>query len=418
MQEQPKRTFYIYCHTSPSGKRYIGQTRNDPTVRWGNGRGYDRCPYFNRAIKKYGWDNIEHSILMVCGTKQMADLLETRLIARFDTTNPAKGYNAALGGTGPVGVKWTDEHKKQHSERVTGRGNGMYGRHHTAETKALISKNRSGKPMSEEERARKTGYLLKSIEDRKVPVNQYDLDGNLIATFDSITDAAIAVGGGEPLINGCCSGKTNTAYGFKWARVGEELHARAKEVTQVNQHDGNHVIQFDMDGNEVARFKSLSEAERQTGIERDRIGDCCHGGLDSYGGFKWEFVGERKVDADKTGVVQFDLDGNELRAFDSLAEASVATGIPRYQIRNCCRGRQRTSNGFIWKFADEDHLAKTSKPKVRVEQLDLDGNVIARYESVTEAQRQTGHDRHRIVECCKGERDSYRGSKWRYDEAA
>lgn len=418
MQEQPKRTFYIYCHTSPSGKRYIGQTRNDPTVRWGKGRGYDRCPYFNRAIKKYGWDNIEHSILMVCGTKQMADLLETRLIARFDTTNPAKGYNAALGGTGPVGVKWTDEHKKQHSERVTGRGNGMYGRHHTAESKALISKNRSGKKLSDEHYAIAVANLVNANSERRVAVDQYDMDGNFIKTHASMTDAARAINGSESSINMCCNGLRSYAYGFKWARSGEELTERAKKTRKPHYVEGMCVIQFDMQGNEIARFTSLSDAERNTGIQRDRIGDCCHGGLDSYGGFKWEFVNKEQKGADKTGVVQFDLDGNELRAFDSLAEATVATGIPRYQIRNCCRGRQRTSNGFIWKFADEDHLAKMPKPKVGVEQLDLDGNVIARYESVTEAQRQTGHDRHRIVECCKGERDSYRGSKWRYDEAA
>ena len=44
---------YIYKHTSPSGKVYIGQTCQKPEHRWDNGKGY-KSGYFASAIKKYG----------------------------------------------------------------------------------------------------------------------------------------------------------------------------------------------------------------------------------------------------------------------------------------------------------------------------------------------------------------------------
>ena len=56
--------YIVYKHTSPSGKVYIGITGRTVKERWGkNGNGYKYCPYFYRAIKKYGWDNIKHEIL-------------------------------------------------------------------------------------------------------------------------------------------------------------------------------------------------------------------------------------------------------------------------------------------------------------------------------------------------------------------
>jgi hypothetical protein len=50
-------------HTTPSGKKYIGITGCSLSKRWKNGEGYNQCPVFYNAIKKYGWSNIEHYIV-------------------------------------------------------------------------------------------------------------------------------------------------------------------------------------------------------------------------------------------------------------------------------------------------------------------------------------------------------------------
>lgn len=52
----------------------------------------------------------------------------------------------------------------------------------------------------------------------KVPVNKYDLNGNLIQTYDSVLSAQSSTG--KPFATGvskCIRGKSKTAYGYYWA---------------------------------------------------------------------------------------------------------------------------------------------------------------------------------------------------------
>ena len=69
-----KKSYYIYKHTFPNNKVYIGITSKKPEYRWGKeGKEYW---YSNRkmfyAIKKYGWNNIIHDILFNNLTKEEA----------------------------------------------------------------------------------------------------------------------------------------------------------------------------------------------------------------------------------------------------------------------------------------------------------------------------------------------------------
>lgn len=48
------------------------------------------------------------------------------------------------------------------------------------------------------------------------PVEQYDLNGEFIKEYVSISDAARVIGKGNSLICNCCKGKRTSAYGFIW----------------------------------------------------------------------------------------------------------------------------------------------------------------------------------------------------------
>lgn len=98
MTERDNRTYTVYKHTTPSGKVYIGITIETVVKRWKNGRGYEGCTAFERAIKKYGWKNIKHEILKTGLNKETACAEERRLIKQYDSANPEHGYNLTLGG--------------------------------------------------------------------------------------------------------------------------------------------------------------------------------------------------------------------------------------------------------------------------------------------------------------------------------
>jgi len=418
MSEASRRTFYIYCHIAPNGKRYIGQTRLKPEHRWCRGHGYDSQQHFSRAIDKYGWDNFDHVILCSVSSKEYADFLEQWFIAKWDTTNPDNGYNHSKGGGGGNGVTWDAERKRAFSEYMSGENNPMYGRHHSPETIALMSKNRSGKLISPEMREFRTGVLLKANKDRQIPVRQLDLDGNLIATYAGVSEVEKAIGFNHASIWNTCRGNTDKAYGYRWEYVDDELRHEAELRRDSRPTGGTAIVQYSLDGTELARFKSLSEAERETGVPRDGISDCCCSGTEVYGGYVWRFADASQTVTDKTAVIQFSKQGERIAEYKSLVEASAQTGVPRYLIRRCCRGVKKSAGGFKWEFLDSSMKDNPAIVRMGVIQLDLDGNEITRFASLTEAMSATGYDRHRISECCQGRRESYRNYRWRYAEQA
>lgn len=90
------KKFLIYMHTSPSGKSYIGQTCN-LTRRNYSHQSDSACRLFGKAVKKYGWDNFTHQVLIDNLTLEEANSKEAELIALHKTMTP-NGYNLKAGG--------------------------------------------------------------------------------------------------------------------------------------------------------------------------------------------------------------------------------------------------------------------------------------------------------------------------------
>ena len=51
------------------------------------------------------------------------------------------------------------------------------------------------------------------------------------------------------------------------------------------------------------------------------------------------------------GCVQYDMDGNFVAKYDTPREAQDKTGVYFTSIKNCCQGRTKTAGGFKWSFA-------------------------------------------------------------------
>lgn len=259
--------YCVYIHTSPSGKMYVGQTGMKPEKRWQNGNGYlhkyeNRDEYsqpaFAHAILKYGWDNFSHEIVASNLTKEEANNFEQLLIEKLNTTNPEYGYNCTKGGEGcspseesrkrmsesHKGIKHTEETKQKISESLKGEKNYIYGCHLSEETKQKISESHRGKSLSEEQKS-KIGEAIKGenhpmygrfhTEDSKKKMSeshkgllsgaknpnarkvvQYDLNGNLIKTWDCMSDIKNELGINSQNIYNCCNGYSGKSCGFIW----------------------------------------------------------------------------------------------------------------------------------------------------------------------------------------------------------
>ena len=221
--------YTVYKHTTPSGKVCIGITSKDVKERWLNGRGYARNEHFWNAIKKYGWDNIEHSILATGLSKAEASEAEKMYITLFRSHEPKHGYNLTEGGeTGIVhtmesrcklsesrrgqryniGVPFTEERKKHLRENhadVSGEKNPMWGKKKPAEEIARRQKHREYATGSEHPSAR--------------PILQLDMDGNIVKRWGCIKDAAECYC--RTSIKDCLKGKYKQHRGYQWRYANE-----------------------------------------------------------------------------------------------------------------------------------------------------------------------------------------------------
>lgn len=110
--------YVVYMHTFPNGKRYIGISRN-VARRFRNGKGYEHQPIMWGAIQKYGWHTVKTIILLERLTEAEAKVEEIKLIAKYNTTDRANGYNQTFGGEGANGRVLSDIEKQNIGKRMS-----------------------------------------------------------------------------------------------------------------------------------------------------------------------------------------------------------------------------------------------------------------------------------------------------------
>lgn len=205
--------YKVYIHKFPNGKAYIGITRQEPKIRWGGGNGYVRNEYMYRAIKKYGWENIEHIVLFDGLSKNDACEVEKELIKKHKTNNKNFGYNIESGGQCSSLAEST---KQKLREAHTGK-------RASKETKDKMSASRKRFLSENPEYYQKNLENImcaveKAAELKRKSVIQYDLDGNFLAVWNSTREAERVLGIYHSHIAKCCNKvpKYNTAGGYRW----------------------------------------------------------------------------------------------------------------------------------------------------------------------------------------------------------
>lgn len=238
--------FCVYIHIFPNGKVYIGQTKQKPEDRWSKGKGY-RGQLVERAIQKYGWDNIIHRIVKSHLTKEQANRLEIDLIKKHNSTNDNYGYNIAFGGCANAkGLKHTAEHNRKISE------------------------------------------------SHRKKVCCYDRDGNKIGAFESILQAAEMVEGSFKTISACCNGNKKSAYGYVWRFDGEPFDQYETQNKQGGVK-GYPVMVETIGGEFIGAYKSAKAASQAVGVRQDVISEICRGKRDQKNGLVFSYCKIDKV---------------------------------------------------------------------------------------------------------------------------
>ena len=63
---------------------------------------------------------------------------------------------------------------------------------------------------------------------------------------------------------------------------------------------------------------------------------------------------EKVADSRSKPILQYSKSGDFIREWKSAAEVERVLGINNSDIIQCCKGRRKSSGGFIWKYKEKD----------------------------------------------------------------
>lgn len=279
-----EKRYVIYVHTIPKeytgtgyDKRYVGMTSKKYEARWEHGFGYRSNKAFFDDICACGWDNVKHDILYQNLTFDEACEKEKEVIALYNSTDPERGYNKALGGLGPLGIKMPEEEKERRSKVYSGEGNPFFGKKHTEETRKKMSENHCDCGGANNSRAHK--------------VYQFDLEMNFVAEHCTALQAAKSMGLTDMSIHVAAS-KKGSSCDYYWLYeedvVIDNGVPRPREQFKFKRGFKS-VTQYDVDGNKIKTYRTVTDAQKATGAFRQSICRVAKQGWGTAGGYCWKY---------------------------------------------------------------------------------------------------------------------------------
>ena len=365
----------VYCLEFPNGMKYVGKTCNlgdrmriymRTIVGCDGGKVCD-------AIREFGVDNVDFRVLASVSGLCKDDLelalgiLEIKYIREMDCIWP-RGYNVSFGG----------EVLRIPPECIT-----------------------------------TDAEAIKAFKVGSKAVLVYDLEGNFLREYDSLTRMDYELGLGE---------KDYAPFLDKKKPVADKYYLRSKKynvvpkrieiapwvikervrynttieervVVREREVAKPRVLAYDVNGDFVGEFKNRAEACRTLNgaykmpygkytkgyVLYKKVDDNYPKKIESYLEVQNKVLGETykpicdlpdmppiqqapmirkrrkksKVNLDYA-INQFKFNGEFVATYDSIRDASQITGIPYCQIYNCVKGATKTCQGYLWEKAKCD----------------------------------------------------------------
>jgi len=195
-------------------------------------------------------------------------------------------------------------------------------------------------------------------------ISRYDKDGAKQATYTSSKKAGTSIGAAVERINAMAIRDDLLLDGSIW-RYGDAPHLPQAEVDRIRENikkeRAKEVTQYDLKGQRVGCFASITEASRLTEIAAGAIAGCVNGHKATGGGYLWRRgtgdvrlvlpeMPRRLGSKLRKAISQFDKNGKLIGNFKTIKEASRSLNIHYTSISAVLRGDSITAGGFIWKI--------------------------------------------------------------------
>lgn len=121
------------------------------------------------------------------------------------------------------------------------------------------------------------------------------------------------------------------------------------------------IIQYDLQGNFIKEWNCIIDVEREINISHKQICSNLKNKQKTVHGFIFKYKDDQPLnlkispyqkDFTWKSIVQYGLDGVEIKDFRSAVDAEIELGINHKAISQCLRGKSKTSGGFLWKYKE------------------------------------------------------------------
>ena len=151
----------------------------------------------------------------------------------------------------------------------------------------------------------------------------------------------------------------NNVENLEWVTPSENTQ-HAVDTGLFKSSRARAVVQYNLNGEQMATFESASEAARQTGGSQSKITMCCRRQRDSANDYQWRYYDdiqdvqkiEKKFITGKK-VAQCDEEGNILKIYPSFKEAARAVNGTSSAISRVCSGTNIRHKRYKWKLVEE-----------------------------------------------------------------
>ena len=264
-------------------------------------------------------------------------------------------------------------------------------------------------------------------------VLQYDMQGNFIRRYESVSEAS--------RVMGCKSLNHYTSSnrpwrGYQWRhQTGATFPFKIDAFVKVRR--GNPVIAYTRDGNFYKEYESANSCHKELGkylLVRERVSDVVltHRNNDEYIIFKKretdypmkigvtvahskEHTKSNSLSSD-IPILQYTTDGLFVKEFPSIISAHRETGCSELTIRSWCKKEEplyvrSKDTKYIWRYKGElikerleiserANKSKTSSNKCKIAQFDSEGNMLKVFKNVYVASLETGISSYIIKMSC------------------
>lgn len=193
-----------------------------------------------------------------------------------------------------------------------------------------------------------------SYENKGKPILQYDLNGNFIREWKSLTDAGKNLNINIKLISKCLNKVSHKCKNFQWKfKEYENYPLKIEELSnKLNYGKRKNVIQYSLNGEFIKIHSSATKASIDLNLNQADISNAIKNNS-ICGKFQWRFFSENyPIKIDKY-IPNFKMvkcvSDKEIIIFDSLAQAASKFNVSYVSIRNWCKNNSNKKE-YVWFF--------------------------------------------------------------------